>query len=36
MVYGDDCGWLCVLKEVYGMQLSMGAWYTLVGVFEKM
>ena len=23
----DDRGWLCVLKEVLGVQLSMGAWY---------
>ena len=22
-----DCGWLCVLKEVLGVLLSMGAWY---------
>ena len=21
----DDCGWLCVLKEILGVQLSMGA-----------
>ena len=25
----DDCGWLCVLKEVLDVQLSMGAWYGL-------
>ena len=25
----DDCGWLCVLKEVSGVLLSMGAWYRL-------
>ena len=25
----DDCGWLCVLKEVFGVLLSMGAWYRL-------
>ena len=29
MVDGDDCGWLCVLREVLGVQLSMGAWYGL-------
>ena len=29
MVNGDDCGWLCVLKEVLGVQSSMGAWYRL-------
>ena len=23
MVDGDDSGWLCVLKEVLGVQLSM-------------
>ena len=23
----DDCGWLCVLKEVFSVLLSMGAWY---------
>ena len=22
----DDCGWLCALKEVLGVQLSMRAW----------
>ena len=26
VVYDDDCRWLCVLKEVLGVQLSMGAW----------
>ena len=25
----DDCGWLCVLKEVLGVQFGMGAWYGL-------
>ena len=25
----DDCLWLCVLKEVLGVQLSIGAWYGL-------
>ncbi len=25
----DDCGWLCVLEEVFGVLLSMGAWYRL-------
>ena len=25
----DDCGWLCVLKEVLGVQLSTGARYGL-------
>ena len=25
--HGDDCGWLCVLKEVLGVQLSVGVWY---------
>ena len=25
----DDCGWLCVLKEVLDVQLSMGARYGL-------
>ncbi len=25
----DDSGWLCVLKEVFGVLLSMGAWYGL-------
>ena len=29
MVDGDDCEWLCVLKEVLGMQLSMRAWHGL-------
>ena len=23
---GDDCRWWCVLKEVLGVQLSMGMW----------
>ena len=32
----DDSGWLCVLKEVLGVQLSMGAWYDWVGVLGKM
>ena len=25
----DDYGWLCVLKEVLGVQFGMGAWYGL-------
>ena len=25
----DDCEWLCVLKEVLGVHLSMGAWFRL-------
>ena len=25
----DDCGWLWVLKEVFRVLLSMGAWYRL-------
>ena len=25
----DHCGWLCVLKEVFGVQFGMGAWYGL-------
>ena len=25
----DDCGWLCVLKEVLGVEFGMGAWYGL-------
>ena len=25
VVDSDDCGWLCALKEVLGVQLSMGA-----------
>ena len=29
MVDGDDCEWLCVLKEVLGVQLSMRAWHGL-------
>ena len=29
MVDGDDCGWWCVLKEVLGVQMSMGVWYRL-------
>ena len=23
---GDDCRWWCVLKEVLGVQLSVGVW----------
>ena len=36
MVDGDNCGWLCVLKEVLVVQLSMGASYGLWWVwFER-
>ena len=24
MIDGDDCGWLCVLKELLGVQLNTG------------
>ena len=26
VVDGDNYGWLCVLKEVLGVHLGMGAW----------
>ena len=36
LVDGDDCGMLCVLKKVLGVQLSIGAWVLIVvGVVGK-
>ena len=37
VVDGDDCGWLCVLKEVLGVQVEYGGVVQIVvGVAGKM